>query len=293
MRRMKDYRKEQIEEILKGSYDLHVHSAPSAFNRELDDWELMQDAEDAHMAGVMIKSHYGSTADRAAVVNLKSGCIAKAYGGLALNWPTGGLNPYAVENCLHQGGILIWMPTRDSKHCLTYGDMPGDFFSRPGITVLDENGKLLPVVYDILDVVKKYGAYLGTGHLSLEESILLCKTGRERGVNMILTHPEWSRTPVSGEIQAEMAALGVVVEKNWVNIAEQSSSIEEMARNIRMTGVEHTYIATDRGQKGFEHPVEGMKKFIGALLDQGFSEKELITMCRTVPAFIAGRQPLF
>ena len=152
------HEKEQAEELLRGAYDLHVHTEPSAFPRELTDWELLQDAEEAQMAGVLIKTHYGCTADRAAVVNLKSGCRARAYGALALNWPTGGLNPYAVENCLHQGGILIWMPTRDAKHCLTYGNMPGDFFSRPGITILDEKGNLLPVVYDIMDIVKKYGA---------------------------------------------------------------------------------------------------------------------------------------
>ncbi len=287
------HEKEQAEELLRGAYDLHVHTEPSAFPRELTDWELLQDAEEAQMAGVLIKTHYGCTADRAAVVNLKSGCRAKAYGALALNWPTGGLNPYAVENCLHQGGILVWMPTRDAKHCLTYGNMPGDFFSRPGITILDEKGNLLPVVYDIMDIVKKYGAYLGTGHLSLEESVLLCREGRARKVNMILTHPEWSRTMAGGEIQAELASLGVVIEKNWVNIAEQSVSIEKMAQNIRMTGVEHTYIATDRGQKGSERPVEGMRRFLGALLDTGFTEEELVTMTHTVPSYIAARKPLY
>lgn len=285
--------KERAAELLQGAYDLHVHTKPSAFQRELSDWELLQDAEEAQMAGVLIKTHYGCTADRATVVNLKGSCRAKAYGALALNWPTGGLNPYAVENCLHQGGILIWMPTRDAKHCLTYGNMPGDFFARPGITVLDEKGKLLPVVYDIMDIVKKYGAYLGTGHLSLEESVILCREGRARKVNMILTHPEWSRTMADGAVQAELSSLGVIIEKNWVNIAEKTVSIEKMAKNIRMAGVDHTYIATDRGQKGFERPVEGMRRFICALLNAGFTKEEIMTMTHTVPSYIAAREPLY
>ena len=286
-------RREQVEELLCGAYDLHVHPAPSAFSRALDDWELMQEADEAGMAGVLIKSHYGCTAARAATVNRKSGCRAKAYGGLALNWPTGGLNPYAVENCLHEGGILIWMPTRDAGHCLEFGPMPGDFFSRPGITILDGEGKMLPQVYEIMDIVKKYGAYLGTGHLSRQESVRLCRLGRERGVNMILTHPEWSRTRIDGATQAELASMGVVIEKNWVNLAEGTVTAEEMAANIRLSGVEHTYIATDRGQKGFEHPARAMALFMETLLGCGFSEKEIITMSHTVPSCIAGRQSAF
>lgn len=276
-------------EIIKGGYDLHTHTEPSAFNRALDDFELVKEADDLGMSGVMIKAHYGGTSTRAALVNLRSGCRAKAYGGLALNWPTGGLNPYAVEDALKAGAIIIWMPTRDSRNCLAYGDMPGDFFSRPGISILDDRGKILPVVYEIMDIVKKYNAHLATGHLSAEESVLLCKEGRMRNVNMILTHPEWFRTKIPGALQAEMADIGVLIEKNWLNIAEKSTSIEEMAANIRLAGTEHVYLATDRGQMGFEHPAEAMLRFIEILLQEGFSEKEITTMVSSVPACIANR----
>lgn len=37
--------KERAAELLQGAYDLHVHTKPSAFQRELSDWELLQDAE--------------------------------------------------------------------------------------------------------------------------------------------------------------------------------------------------------------------------------------------------------
>ena len=36
-------------------------------------------------------------------VNLHSNSAAKAFGGLALNQPVGGLNPYAVENSPENG----------------------------------------------------------------------------------------------------------------------------------------------------------------------------------------------
>ena len=144
-------------------------------------------------------------------------------------------------------------------------------------------------IFEIFDIIKKYGACLATGHLDTKEAYLLCKTGRKHGVNMILTHPEWNRTKSSGAIQKELADTGVLIEKNWLNIAEGSVSAEEMASNIRNSGVNHVYLSTDRGQAGFEHPVEGMLCFIETLLAQGFSEKEIKTMLCTVPGFIVSR----
>ncbi|MEG1902402.1 MAG: DUF6282 family protein [Clostridium sp.] len=278
--------RQQAKEIIVGGYDLHTHTNPSAFPRALNDFELVKEADALGMAGVMIKAHYGCTSSRAALVNLTSGCTTKAYGGLVLNHPTGGLNPYSVENALKMGASIIWMPTRDSKHSLEYGDMPGDFFSRPGITILDSNKKLVSEIYTIFCIVKKYNAFLATGHLSLEESILLCQEGRAMGVNMILTHPEWSRTKVPVIIQKELADLGVLIEKNWLNLAEGDTTVSEMSNHIRAVGSEHIYLATDRGQAGAEHPAEGMLRFIETLLIEGFSHEELITMVQTVPAKI-------
>lgn len=284
-----DSYRQKAGELIKGGYDLHTHTEPSAFHRALDDFELIQEAADAGMAGVMIKAHYGCTASRAALVNLHSHCSTRAYGGLVLNHPVGGLNPYAVENSLKMGAVIIWMPTRDSENCLKYGDMPGDFFSRPGITIFNEKGKLKKEIFEIFEIVKNYGAYLATGHLNSEESYALCKEGRRNGVNMILTHPEWDRTKSTGDIQKELADTGVLIEKNWLNIAEGSVSAQEMASNIKKVGAGRVYLATDRGQAGFEHPVEGMLRFIETLLNEGFTGQEIQTMLSTVPGYIANR----
>ena len=47
---------EMARELLKGTYDLHVHSAPSHVKRALNDYQLMEQAQAAGMAGVMIKN---------------------------------------------------------------------------------------------------------------------------------------------------------------------------------------------------------------------------------------------
>lgn len=276
----------EADELMVGAYDLHTHSSPSPFPRAQDGIEMIRDAEKAGMAGLMLKSHYEPTAVRASLVNLYSGCRAKAYGGLVLNWPVGGLNIYAVENALQVGAKIIWMPTRDAANSLCFGNMDGDFFDRPGIRVTDTAGKLLDCVYDIMDAVKRAGAFLATGHISPEESLLLCREGRARGVNMILTHPEFPRTYLDASTQKELADLGVLVEKCWYNIAQGRVTVEEMADHIRTVGSGRCFMSTDRGQRGLPGAVSELKHFIQTMLEVGLTRQELRDMCQIVPKSI-------
>lgn len=269
--------------LLCGAYDLHMHAAPSPFHRLMDDFALLCAADAAGMAGILLKSHYESTAARAALVNEHAHTQTRAYGAIALNWPVGGLNPYAVCNALERDARIVFMPTRDAANSLASGNMPGDFFTRPGITILDDKGALVPEVYEIMDVVKSKGAALATGHLYTHESVLLCREGRARGVKMVLTHPEFSRTKIDTATQKELAELGVLIEKCWYNIAEGEVSAAEMAAHIKAIGAQHCFMTTDRGQCGRETPVEGMKRFIAAMLENGLSEDEVYAMTHTVP----------
>lgn len=279
---------EYAKELRKGAYDLHMHAAPSPLNRKLDDYQLLSQADAADMAGILLKSHYESTAARAILANEHGGCAAKAYGALALNRPVGGLNPYAAHNALKRNARIIFMPTRDASNSLVSGDMPGDFFRRPGITILDEAGKLKAEVYDIMDAVLEYDAALATGHLSPEESLLLCREGRRRGVRMILTHPEFSRTVIPAEVQKEMAELGVWIEKTWYNIEEKECTAEAMAVHIRTVGPQHCFMVTDRGQFARETPVEAMALFMAAMLEQGLTAEEVTRMTHDNPRAILG-----
>lgn len=278
---------QEAKSLLVGGYDLHTHTIPSHVSRSLDDFELIEQATLAGMKGVMIKCHYEPTGARAALVNRRMPTgSAKAFGAIPLNHPVGGINPYAVHSALKMGASMVFMPTRDAENCLLSGDMPGDFFRRPGISLLDEFGSLKPEVYDVMDVVKEYDAALATGHISTNESVKLCVEGRRRGVRMVLTHPEWDRTTVSPETQKSLAQMGVWVEKCWYNVGEGNCSIEEMASHIRIVGAEHCFLSTDRGQAGREAPVEGMTRFVSQLLRQGITTDEIHTMLCVVPEYV-------
>lgn len=275
-------------EIIKGAYDLHVHTSPSHFQRLLDDFELCKEADKVGMKGILIKSHYETTYARAKIANKYSASKVRLYGGVALNWPVGGINPFAAESGLNLGAKIVWMPTRDSHNSLSYGNMEGDFFERPGISIYDENMEIKDSVYEVLEIVRKYKAFVATGHLSIDESIHLCKEARKMKVNIILTHPDWIRTLMPLETQIDLAKLGVIIEKVGANIDENTITVENMALAINKIGSENILMVTDRGQADKESPIQAMIKFISSMLSQGIKKEDIKNMIHHVPEDILG-----
>ena len=77
------------------------------------------------------------------------------------------------------------MPTFASKQ-----DMERKNIKDKGITILDEQGKILPVVTKILEIIKEYDMALATGHLSTREIyVLLDETWKVGVERTIVTHP--------------------------------------------------------------------------------------------------------
>ena len=99
---------------LKGFYDLHVHPSPDVKKRKFTDPELAGRLLEAGMQGGGIKKHFSETACRAALLQQQFPQL-KVAGGIVLNRPNGGINPYAVENCIALGGKFLWMPTLDAR----------------------------------------------------------------------------------------------------------------------------------------------------------------------------------
>ena len=54
--------------LVAGAYDTHVHIAPDVMDRRIDDLSLAARFAQVGLAGFVIKSHYVTTAERAAVV---------------------------------------------------------------------------------------------------------------------------------------------------------------------------------------------------------------------------------
>ena len=271
----------QLPDYLEGAADLHVHSSPDIDPRRYDDFELAREAARAGMSAVLLKSHQGSTVERAMLASKIVPGI-RVCGGLALNAAVGGLNPEAVRLALRLGARQVWMPTRSARnHRQVYGQGGG------GISILDETGAIVPAVDEILDLLAGTDCLLGTGHLSPEESLRLIARARQRGVaRIVVTHPEWSGTCFPIDAQRRLAeAGGVSFERCYVSTTHRCgcTPIETIADAIAAAGVGTTVLSTDLGQPDTPPPVEGLGLFTERLRGLGFSVDQLRQMAVTNP----------
>lgn len=112
---------------LEGTIDMHVHSYPDSRRRRFDDFQLCDLAVKAGARAIVLKSHNGSTAERAYLVNRYKDVVHKAenftmYGSIVLNACVGGVNPSAVEHALQLGAKVVWLPTQSARnHLLKIG----------------------------------------------------------------------------------------------------------------------------------------------------------------------------
>lgn len=102
-----------MEDILKGAYDMHIHTSPDVSPRKSTDLEIAEEWKTAGMKGGVVKCHFADTTGRAAILSALYPDL-KIYGGLVLNRQAGGINPDAVERMAQASGKYVWFPTMDS-----------------------------------------------------------------------------------------------------------------------------------------------------------------------------------
>jgi hypothetical protein len=291
-------------ELVSGAYDTHVHIAPDVMERRIDDLDLARRFAEVGLAGFVIKSHYVSTAERAAVVR-KAVPGIDALGAITLNGSMGGMNPAAVEIAGRGGARFVWMPTVDSRNQRnnTATDRPGATPAMWGalqaalveqgivpeaVEVVDEGGAVLEQVRKVLRVMASHDMVLATGHLSGAEILAVAKAAREEGVRrVVVTHPEFTSQRLPVEAQQELAAQGALLERCFTTPHSGKVGWDELFDNIRKVGPEHSIISSDLGQP-FNPPVEdGLPLFAEKLLAAGFTEDEVHTMAVTNSRFLA------
>ena len=272
---------------LTGLIDMHIHSSPDIQPRYANDIEIAEQAKRAGMSGVLIKSHVTLTADRATIAEEVVGGI-RVFGGLVLNEWVGGLNPAAVEAAIGMGAREIWMPTHSAAHVMRQKGLAG------GISIINEDSKLRPEVFEILDLTRDEGIILATGHISPGESSVLVKVSKQRRhPKILITHPEASFIRMPLEMQQELKGDGVFFERCFVDTTPLMNcevTIEEIAQCIQGTGVEFAILATDFGQDRNPSPVEGLRDYLSSLVTLGFSQDDIQKMARSNPAQMLGIQ---
>jgi len=272
---------------LKGVIDIHAHSDPDDRPRSIDSIDLAKLAREHGMRGLVLKNHYEPTESVAYLVRTVVPGI-ELFGGIALNRTVGGINPAAVERMTRvKGGWgrVVWMPTFDAENQVRFSKE-----ARPFVSV-SRNGKLLPEVHEVLQIIARNKLVLATGHSSPEEDLLLIRDAKRTGVDhIVVTHAMLPPVGMNLDQMREAARMGAYLEFVYNALIGPNKVFEvpEYARAIRAVGPEHCILSSDLGQAGNPLHTDGLAAFFKALRGQGFSENEIDQMSKINPAKLLG-----
>jgi hypothetical protein len=273
---------------LEGVIDMHVHSAPDIRERAYTDIELMDAAVRVKARAAVIKSHHGTTMNRAFLVNEfnkilhKGGNNFTMFGSITLNRAVGGLNPTAVETALKMGAKVVWLPTTHAVNQLAKDGKSGGIECVAG-------GKIVEPLKEILRIVKDYGVALGTAHLAPKEIFTVVEAARDMGIDkIIVTHPEFHIVGMSLEDQVKITQdYGVYLERCYAQPmggGVYKSNLEDNLRVIKAVGYKNVLISTDGGQVENPHWELALEEYLQYLSDNGIDDAQLFEMSRNIPA---------
>ncbi|MDI1251244.1 MAG: DUF6282 family protein [Lacunisphaera sp.] len=269
--------------------DLHIHSAPDIRPRRHTDLELAAAARTAEARAIVIKSHHVPTMDRAWHTSQATPGLT-VFGGLALNWPAGGLNTHAVAAALHQGAKIVWLPT---LHARNHRSKEG---LRDGIEVT-RDGRVVEALKGILEQIAEADAILATGHIGADEIPLVVAAALERKVRkIVITHPEHDIVGLSLDLQKSLLrdCPTVVFERHYAQPDGKRGYKMNFATNLlalKELGAASTVLATDAGQVENLPWAQCWERYLAYLREHGVNETDLARMCADTPAALLNLPP--
>jgi hypothetical protein len=279
---------------LEGMYDLHVHPGPSIQKRRFTALGAIKLASEEKMGGILFLDHTYNTTSMADTIN-ELGLKTRAFGTIMLNEAVGGLNPSVVEIALALGTQQIQMPTYSSRnHQSMYGDdqkiFPYKKRAKP-YYILDDQGRLLPEVEEILALVKGSKSHIGCGHLSVPEVDALVKRPRELGCRVLANAVSTDMPDYPVGAQKRWADQGVFIEHAYMAITDVphvTVPVERIVSQIRTVGPEHCVLGTDAGNMRLPDNPVALRNYVEALMGAGLTEKEIDQMTRKNPPVVLG-----
>ena len=280
---------------MHGAIDVHVHSEPDLFPRIGDDVQVCRHAAEAGLRAIVLKCHSERTTSRAFLTQQMVPGIT-VLGGIVLNRAVGGINPAAVEAALQLGGKQVWMPTVDAaNHAATFGstgayDKQASTVARAGevgIRVLGEEGRLIPEVYEVLDLVAEHNVILGTCHLSRPEIEALVPAAFERGVQKVLiTHPFFKVPAFEPEDVVRLTGMGAYAEFGYCTVSPMwnHAALTRVIETIRAIGPGRAILMSDGGQRHNPMPAECLRVFAQCVFESGIPEADVERMIKHNPA---------
>ena len=278
---------------MKGVIDMHVHTNPDLRLRAYDDLELCDAAVQVGARAIVIKTHLGSTACRAELVNHYNRIVHPnndftMFGSITLNRCVGGINPTAVDNALKLGAKVVWLPTQSARnHLLKMGKSP------EGCVDMVVDGKVVPEMLDVFQLIKDHDAVLGTAHVSPEEAFVVVEAARKAGVKkVVVTHPEWWVVGMSVEDQIRLVKdYDVILERCFAQNmggGKYKSNLPDNLEIIRTVGYKNVMVDTDGGQTENPNWEIAMHQYMQYLFDHGIPEEQIRYMTHGLPSWLLG-----
>lgn len=273
---------------------MHVHTNPDLRLRAYDDFEMMEAGIRVGARAIVIKTHQGTTMDRAYLCNRHNKIVHgdtnhfTMFGSITLNRVVGGINPKAVDTALKLGAKVVWLPTQSAKNHLEKNGQ-----DTSGCVEVVRDGKIVPELEDILRMIKDHNAVLGTAHISPKETFVVVEAARNVGVkNIVVTHPEWWVVGMSVEDQIRLVKdYDVILERCYAQNmggGKYKSNLPSNVEIVKEVGYKNVMVDTDGGQVENPHWELAMEEYMQYLVDHGIPEEHVYYMTRTIPSRLLG-----
>jgi hypothetical protein len=279
-----------IDDLTRGSIDMHCHHAPDALiEGRMDALETVKLAAQMGMRAVVLKSTYFPTMPMAEIIG-KLVPEVKVFGSVCMDNEIGGLNYEALEPLAKFGTKVVWMPTHSSTNSrANMRRLPGVVLEGEGFSLIDADGKLVPAVGRILSIVKKYNMVLANGHVSPKETFALFKAAQAMGINkLVVTHGLWQNGSIRFTVDElkQLGQMGAYIEHCYVGFmpTDFRNDPKPMMDAIKVIGAEHCIMGSDLGQYYNPPPAEGMRMFVALMYKNGISAREIELMAKVNPA---------
>ncbi|HWL01347.1 MAG TPA: DUF6282 family protein [Microbacteriaceae bacterium] len=288
--------------LTRGAFDLHVHGQPDlalGLANRGDDAATARLAVEYGIRGWVLKSHVWPTMDRARAIQREfDPAEFTVFGSITLNPPAGGISAASVELAAAHGARMVFLPTwgaaadveRAGYISRLLDGLVDDFaaYARSNAqSAIGEDGRLTREAATIVAICADRDLTLGTGHVSLRESIAIAQRCEQLGVRLVVNHPLHYADSV-----AQLAELGpaAVIEFSGGPLLhpDAASNVREVHAAIRELGPERVVLTSDAFSRWAPAAPEALRVLLEQLAYLGTAPDDLRTMAVDNPARAIG-----
>ena len=177
---------------------------------------------------------------------------------------------------------MLWFPTFSSVGSLRAAGKSG------GVPLIDEQGRVLPEVEEIIGMAAEAKVGIGLGHTDYQELRPVAEKVKELGARAVLDHPLLELNKLTVDEMRDLTDLGVYVgiycQPMIPSIYQPVADPFETIETIKAIGAERCIVGSDFGQVLHVDSIAGVRIFVRALLAFGIPASDVAVMLRDNPA---------